>query len=308
MDLNIGICGAGAAGRLHAAAVAATPGMRVAAVADTDELAARDLALQYQTHSHRTAQALIDYAGLDAVIVATPSSTHIELGHAALTAGKHVLIEKPVGRTSAEVLALAGHASQAGLVAVPGHNYVHHPECARLIRHARQDLLGSIRSLHVHYAISHSEELASHYSGVLDEVLVHHAYIALSVLGPPDVVHGGRTASAWEHLPSDDQAWMVWEYSNGTVALMYATFAVDDLSAHPWTFSVKALGSEGTAAFDWRATTTKGGPFAFGIPLYEETYAHQAAAFRDVIQSCHPPLSTLEDAAAVADVINRLTR
>lgn len=303
-SLKIAVLGAGLAGRLHVAAISQTSGLEIAGVADITSSLAADLANPLGVALYASPEDLFNDDAIDGVVIATPEATHLDLAHCALEAGKHVLVEKPVANDPALIHALKDRANELGLLAVPGHNYAYLPECARLIKQAQRGELGIIRSLHIHYAIRHSEELASRYDGVLSEVLVHHAYLALAILGRPDGVHGGTSATAWLRLTSDDQAWMVWEYDGGSLAMLYATFAVDDLGPDPWTFTVKALGTQGTASFTWRSFTTRKGPFEFGIPLYEDTYVHQAAAFRDAILGVARPLSTLEDAATAARIIH----
>ena len=101
---------------------------------------------------------------------------------------------------------------------------------------------------------------------------------------------------------------MTWEYANGAIAQLFGSFAVDDLSDSPATVAIKALGTRGSAALNWRsASTLGGGPFRLGMPLYEETYRNQCAAFRDTVREGTAPLSTLDDAAEVARIIAGLT-
>jgi predicted dehydrogenase len=64
---------------------------------------------------------------IDAVAVATPVSTHFELAAAALDAGKHVFVEKPLAASSTEALALTAHADALGLVLMPGHTFLYSP-------------------------------------------------------------------------------------------------------------------------------------------------------------------------------------
>jgi predicted dehydrogenase len=64
---------------------------------------------------------------IDAVVVATPISTHYALGRAALDAGKHVLIEKPLAASSIEAGALIARARELGLVLMPGHTFLYSP-------------------------------------------------------------------------------------------------------------------------------------------------------------------------------------
>ena len=65
--------------------------------------------------------------GVDAVVIATPISTHFELAHAALEAGKHVLVEKPLAASSLEAGSLITRARELGLVLMPGHTFLYSP-------------------------------------------------------------------------------------------------------------------------------------------------------------------------------------
>jgi predicted dehydrogenase len=64
---------------------------------------------------------------VDAVVVATPVSSHFPLGRAALEAGKHVFVEKPLAASSSECLQLMRLASDRGLVLMPGHTFLYSP-------------------------------------------------------------------------------------------------------------------------------------------------------------------------------------
>ena len=64
---------------------------------------------------------------LDAIVVATPVSTHYELAAAALQAGKHVFVEKPLAASSYEALDLVRLAETEGLVLMPGHTFLYSP-------------------------------------------------------------------------------------------------------------------------------------------------------------------------------------
>jgi protoporphyrinogen oxidase/predicted dehydrogenase len=65
--------------------------------------------------------------GIDAVLVATPVSTHFSLARQALEAGKHVFVEKPLAVRSDEVRELTALASQKSLVLMPGHTFLYSP-------------------------------------------------------------------------------------------------------------------------------------------------------------------------------------
>jgi predicted dehydrogenase len=64
---------------------------------------------------------------IDAVAVATPVSSHFGLARAALEAGKHVFVEKPLAASSTECIELMHLASNRGLVLMPGHTFLYSP-------------------------------------------------------------------------------------------------------------------------------------------------------------------------------------
>ena len=69
---------------------------------------------------------------VDAVVIATPVSTHYALASAALAAGKHVMVEKPLTASSSEAVALIGQAKAAELVLMPGHTFIYSPPVEKI--------------------------------------------------------------------------------------------------------------------------------------------------------------------------------
>lgn len=69
---------------------------------------------------------------VEAVLIATPIPTHAALVRAALEAGKHVFVEKPLATTTADAQALTELAARRGRVLFVGHVFLHHPALARI--------------------------------------------------------------------------------------------------------------------------------------------------------------------------------
>lgn len=112
-SLPIGIVGFGRIGAEHAAWIAASGQTRVAGVYDPTP-ARRDLAAQRGLPTFDTPQAL--FAACDAVLISTPTSFHREHALAALAAGKHVMVEKPMALDLAESRELDAEARRRGRV------------------------------------------------------------------------------------------------------------------------------------------------------------------------------------------------
>ncbi len=97
-------------------------------VCDTRVDALAKAASRYPTVAGTTDyQKVLDDAKVDAVVIATPISTHFPLAKAALLAGKHVFVEKPMTGDTAEALELAELAAAKQLTLMVGHTFVFSP-------------------------------------------------------------------------------------------------------------------------------------------------------------------------------------
>jgi predicted dehydrogenase len=81
---------------------------------------------------------------VDAIAIATPVTTHAPLASAALEAGKHVFVEKPLAASSAEAAALLELAEEWGLTLMPGHTFLYSPAVNMVAEMIRSGELGDI--------------------------------------------------------------------------------------------------------------------------------------------------------------------
>lgn len=116
--LALAILGVGHFGRFHALKAAANPRVRLVGVADADAARAATVAAEAGTVALAPEAAI---AAADAVIVAAPTRFHHGLAMAALAAGRHVFIEKPIAATLGEADALVVAAASGGRVLQVGH-------------------------------------------------------------------------------------------------------------------------------------------------------------------------------------------
>ena len=81
---------------------------------------------------------------IEAIVIATPISTHYELAAQALHAGKHVFVEKPLAASSAEALELIALAERYDRLLMPGHTFLYSPPVNLVRDLIDRDELGSI--------------------------------------------------------------------------------------------------------------------------------------------------------------------
>lgn len=124
--LNIGVIGYGYWGPNLVRNFAELTDARVHTVADLNPKALETVARRYPATKVTTdAQALINDPEIDAVAIATPVATHFSLAMAALRAGKHVWLEKPMTETSMQARALIEEANKRGLILHVDHTFVY---------------------------------------------------------------------------------------------------------------------------------------------------------------------------------------
>ncbi|WP_227340451.1 Gfo/Idh/MocA family protein [Sphingopyxis sp. P8] len=307
---GVAFIGAGTVASLYGQAFEAGVNARFCGAFDRDPGAAALMAEHLGGRAYAGVEELLADPAVDAVIVMTPIETHYAIAMQALSAGKHVLLEKPVATTVSEIDALDQAARSRGLVCMPAHNYIYNSTLQRAHRLARDGKLGNIASFWMLYNIAHSPDVARRYGGVLRAVGIHPIYTMLYLVGRPVRVKAAASRLASRGLPFEDQAMITCELPGGALANLWVSFAASDVARDPWTMTCKLIGDGGAASFSWNDTlcSDEGGP-AWGIPEYVESFAAELEHFVGVcIARGAPPLSTLADARTAQRIIEAAER
>jgi predicted dehydrogenase len=114
--IGVGVIGTGILGRRHARVFSEIPETTVAAVADTVSERAEKTATEVGAKSYADYRALLGDPAVSIVSVATPDHLHFEPVMAALAAGKHVLVEKPLATSAREARDMVAEAERLGLI------------------------------------------------------------------------------------------------------------------------------------------------------------------------------------------------
>lgn len=151
-EIRAGIIGAGYIATWHADAIKATPGVRLAAVCDVSRGAAEGLAAGHGAQVFTDVAELLASGTVDAVHILTPPHLHRDLAIQCLEAGVHVLVEKPVATSAAEVAEMRVAAESAGKLFAAGHNFLGIPAYQRLKAMMQAGDLGRINSAEITWA------------------------------------------------------------------------------------------------------------------------------------------------------------
>ncbi|MCK2216072.1 Gfo/Idh/MocA family oxidoreductase [Actinomadura sp. ATCC 31491] len=151
-DFAWGIAATGGIARTVGAAIAAEPGMRVAAVGSRDLGRARALAATLGAESaHGSYEQLCADPAVDAVYVATPHAQHLQVAEAAIAHGKAVLCEKPLAATVEDAATMVRLAREAGVFLMEA-MWMRFNPLIRLI--AADERFGEIRSVQASFGFA----------------------------------------------------------------------------------------------------------------------------------------------------------
>jgi predicted dehydrogenase len=213
--INIGVIGYGYWGPNLVRNFADTPGANVAAVADLDTAKLEHLHRRYPAiRATNDFRDLLSDPGIDAIAVATPVSTHFELGMAVLRAGKHLWLEKPMSETSLQARKLVDEAQRRSRVLIVDHTFIYTGAIRKMAEIVHTGELGRAYyydSIRVNLGlfqrdVSVVSDLAVHDFSILDFVFGEH----------PAAV----SASGTNHFPGtpENLAYITLFYDSGTIA------------------------------------------------------------------------------------------
>lgn len=144
-SLKVGIVGLGYWGPNLLRGLIEQPDVEVAYICDLDEARLASFSRRYPgAAATRRYEDLLDDPQLDAILIATPVFTHFKLAAAALRAGKHTFVEKPLAPSTAEVHELIELAEDRDLRLMCGQTFLYSPPVREVKRLIDDDELGDI--------------------------------------------------------------------------------------------------------------------------------------------------------------------
>lgn len=118
-ELRVGVVGVGHLGKHHARIYGELPGVKLVGIADSDERTAEKISSKLGVRAFTDFRRLLPE--VDALSLATPTPTHYALAREILSAGKHLLVEKPITESPEEAQELVRLAQEKNLILQVGH-------------------------------------------------------------------------------------------------------------------------------------------------------------------------------------------
>ncbi len=270
-DIGIGVVGAGYMGKAHAVAMSAVGAVfdtelrpRLEMICTTSAQGAAEKARAFGfARSTDNWRELVDSPQVQAVVIASPQSTHREIALAALARGKPVLCEKPLGESVADSRAMVQAAEQSRVANMVGFNYIRTPasQLARQIISSGE--IGAI----TYFRGEHTEDFLAdpaapanwrtrgRATGNLGDLAPHPLNAAMALMGPiaeliaeVETVHKTRIGeSGPEPVTNDDHAQITCRFESGVLGAIYSSRIA---TGRKMGYAYEVFGTKGSIRFD----------------------------------------------------------
>jgi predicted dehydrogenase len=299
--IGIGFIGGGEISILHGRAIKEIENVRLIGLWNRTVSTGKRRAEEEGCRLFESAEALVKDPDIHAVCILTNLETHLEYAKLAMEAGKDVLVEKPLCATREEVRELQRISKKTGRLCIPGHNMIYDGSLMRTKKLMENGDIGDLVSCYVMYNIYHNDERASTLPGVIRQLLTHNIYTLMFVTGQRPVKAIAMKSNRNHSLQPDkeDLAMVIFQMESGGLAHVSVSFAADDLSPAPWTYTMKLIGTAGTGHYtyqDW-VEVKKGISHSHTYTAYQDTITNEVERFAELVRNGSGKiLSTMEDA------------
>jgi predicted dehydrogenase len=204
-SIGLAVIGAGYWGPNLVRVALASPEFHLRWLCDLDENRAREVLGRYTAVMPTTSyETVLSDPSVGAVAIATPAATHFDLVRAALEAGKHVLVEKPVTTSAADGEKLVSLARESGLTLMCDHTYCYTPAVQRIRELVQSGEIGEVQfvdSIRVNLGLVQPDvdvlwDLAPHDLSILDFILPEDVTPVAVAAHTSDPVKAGRACLA----------------------------------------------------------------------------------------------------------------
>jgi predicted dehydrogenase len=324
--LRIGIIGAGGITQLvHLPIVKKHPDAEVVAIADLELAKAASVADKFKIPNfYRDPEKLLARDDIDAVHVNTPTNSHMAVTLAALSAGKHVLVEKPIARKAEEAHRMVEAARDAGKTLMVAMNLRFRPDSTTLRKFVEAGELGHVSTVRARWLKKKDRWSRSPWlsnsrisgGGVFMDLGIQMLDVCLWVMGNPPVQRISAHATRDRLGFRVEDTLIAFYMLNGDASLyLNVTWAfMADESDAQTIFS----GTKGTAILNpLKITTEVQGSLVNVTPagrplraadLYRKSFENEIDHFYQSLLNSTVPVSSGAEAAALMEVVEATYR
>lgn len=322
MTLRLGLLGAGRIGKVHARAVAATPGARLVAVADAMPGAAAALAAAAGAEV-RDVDAIMDADDVDAVMITTPTDLHATMIERAAKAGKAIFCEKPIDLSAARVRDCLAVVADTGTPLMVGFNRRFDPNFMEVKRRIEAGAIGAVEMVSITSRDPGPPpvEYIARSGGLFRDMTIHDFDMARWLLGEEPV-----SVFAAASVLVDPAIGTAGDVDSASVILTTASGKIAQISnsrraTYGYDQRIEVHGSAGlVSAENLRATTVEVANaegyrreplLDFFMTRYTQAYANEIAAFLAALEAKAPMTPSGDDglkALLIADAATESAR
>ena len=246
-EIGIGLVGGGYMGKAHSVAYSAVAAVfdtplrpRLEMIAANSHASAERYARAYGfVRAARDWRELVADPKVQAVVIASPQTTHRAIAEAAFAAGKPVFCEKPLGASLDDAIAMTAAAEASGLPNMIGFNYVRTPATQFVRRLLAEGVIGNLtwfRGEHTEDFLADPDAPASwrtegRANGCMGDLAPHPINCMLALMGPVaelsariETVHATRPGLAGPvAVSNDDHGQLMLRFRSGAMGHLYAS-------------------------------------------------------------------------------------
>jgi predicted dehydrogenase len=324
VNLRTAVIGCGLIGTRRAERAAANEASTLAITVDSSETRARELAGRFGAEWATDWNDAVRRPDVDVVVVSTPNAYLCDIAVAALENGKHVLIEKPMGRDLAEAEMLADVARTSRGVLKIGFNHRYHPALRTAHERFVAGEIGAPIAIRARYGHGGRAGYENEWrgdpmlagGGELTDQGVHVLDLIHWFAGTPQEAFAYLTTAVWPIAPLEDNAFGLLRFAGGCVATLHTSWT-------QWKnlFSFEIFGSDGSLVVEGlggsygveRLAAARRNP-AGGVPEVEtieyegpdESWAAEWSDFIAAIRDGKPYWGTPDDGLRVMRALHAL--
>ena len=311
--MKVAIAGSGETGRLHAAAFAAIPGVKVIGVCDSNYALAEELAHQAGTRAFDSFEALMDTVKPDAVSLTISSHLHKEYVLKAAGSGVHVICQKPISLSLEDAYEIVDSCERHGVRLFVGHIVRFFPEYVQMKEKIDAGNIGKVGVAHLKRVGGHPDDVKprpkeeGESGGVIVDFMIDDIDFALWTLGEVKSVYAMR-----RHEDQFDYALVTLVFINGAVANLegYCGFAGECRTVAEFAGTKGVIRGDSAKAKSVRIRKIReaGEGARYGEiarnPLINSSSFIALEHFMNCIRGNHEPIVSARDACMALEIAN----